>query len=105
MEFDFLVLPRPLLTFALKHLAFGVSETTVKKLSSKPCFLFATILAFSVMCNVTLKCYLTAERSPGNNAEWTCDILGNLLSHYFSRKKILQFFTLLFTFLPREWIR
>ena len=58
------------------HLPFGILETTVKKLSSKPCRLFAAILwmhmAFQsrAMSHWNVN-YVTAETSPGNYVRHT----------------------------------
>ena len=58
--------------------------------------LFAAMLLTHVAflsCNVALKCYVTAGRSPGNYSVRSMDLflLRNLLCRSFSRKKSLQF--------------
>ena len=79
----------------VEHLPFGILETTMKKLSSKPCkpcLLFAVILwtyGFSVTCNVTLKCYVTAETSPGNYAR--CAVRTSLKWEMFETYFVIAF--------------
>ena len=67
---------------------------------------------FSVMCNVTLKCYVTAETSPGNYARCAVrtSLKWEMFETYFviaflgrkARNSEIRFFT--FHFLSRIWI-